>query len=86
MANFDFHLNNLNNRSSNDNTKDKENRIAEIEKRLEELEGKLKILAENNTLLKKDLKFFELLLLEEYNLLLKLLGKDESSLFIHGLK
>jgi len=86
MANFDFHLNNLNNRSSNDNTKDKENRIAEIEKRLEEFKGKLKILDENNTLLKKDLKFFELLLLEEYNLLLKLLGKDESSLFIHGLK
>lgn len=58
-------------------------RWGEIEERVVRLEQKLKGQQAQLEKLKKDMKFYELLLLEEYHILLRLLGEDSLDIRIH---
>ena len=53
-------------------------RIAELEKAMTEQQSQLEKI-------RKDLRFYELMLLEEYHLLLKILGEDKQKIRIHHL-
>ncbi|MBA4492814.1 hypothetical protein ACFO25_09010 [Paenactinomyces guangxiensis] len=61
-------------------------RLACLEKKIELAEQRLDQLVKENQKLNQDMRFFELMLLEEYHLLLQLLGKDQSNLRIHSLE
>ena len=54
-----------------------------IEKRIDQLEQTLQNQRAQLEKMKKDMKFYELMLLEEYHLLLKLLGEDPQNIRIH---
>lgn len=58
-------------------SKEVQNRMLHLEGKIEEVQRKLQRLSDENKKMKQDLKFFEMLLLEEYHLLLQLLGKDQ---------
>lgn len=60
-----------------------QNRMIHLEEKIEEVQQKLKRLADENKKIKQDLKFFELMLLEEYHLLLQLLGKDQGKYWLN---
>lgn len=55
----------------------------EIEDKIDRLEQTLRGQREQIEKMKKDMKFYELMLLEEYHLLLKLLGEDPKNIRIH---
>lgn len=54
-----------------------EDRMEHLEKQLEMIQSHLHRLTKSNENTQKDMKFFETMLLEEYHLLLQLLGKDQ---------
>lgn len=58
-------------------------RWGEIEEKVVQLEQKLKGQQVQLEEMKKDMKFYELMLLEEYHILLKLLGEDPQNIRIH---
>lgn len=55
-----------------------ETRIAQLEKQLEGIQNNLQQLTKSTEKTNKEMKFFETMLLEEYHLLLQLLGKDQN--------
>lgn len=55
-----------------------ETRMTELEKQLEAIQRNLEQLTKSNENAQKDMRFFETMLLEEYHLLLQLLGKDQN--------
>jgi hypothetical protein len=59
-------------------------RLSRLEERIEQMQKHLEQLIIENQKMKQDFKFFELMLLEEYQLLIHLLGKDQNRLFIQS--
>lgn len=68
-----------------DHTRALEERLACLEKKLELMQQQLNQLIIANKKLSRDMKFFELMLLEEYHLLIQLLGRDQGDLSIHSI-
>lgn len=62
-----------------------ETRIVQLEKQLDAIQSNLQQLTKSNENTQKDMRFFETMLLEEYHLLLQLLGKDQN-IRIHQLE
>lgn len=60
-----------------------QDRMIHLEGKIEEVQQKLKRLTDENKKIKQDLKFFEMMLLEEYHLLLQLLGKDQGGYWMN---
>jgi hypothetical protein len=60
-------------------------RLSEIEKKLACYELELGIYKSEQTKLKKEMRFFESMLLEEYHLLLQLLEKDKTGIRLHNI-
>lgn len=56
-----------------------------LQEQINQLEEQVKIQQLEITQLKKDMKFYEMMLLEEYHLLLRLLGEDQPKARIHQL-
>jgi hypothetical protein len=59
-------------------------RLIQLEKQVERMEEQIQLLVKRNQGLQEDMKFFELMLLEEYHLLIQLLGKEQHQLRIHS--
>jgi chromosome segregation ATPase len=60
-------------------------RLIEIEEKLASCEQELSIYKSEQSKLKKEMRFFESMLLEEYHLLLQLLEKDKTGIRLHQL-
>jgi septal ring factor EnvC (AmiA/AmiB activator) len=60
-------------------------RLRQLEEKLDWCEEQLKLCHQENKKLKKDMRFFETMLLEEYHLLLQLLEKDKTGIRLHHL-
>jgi regulator of replication initiation timing len=58
--------------------------LSSLENRLEQIQAQVKDLLRENHKLKTDLKFFELMLLEEYHLLIQLLNRDQNKIYIQS--
>jgi cell division septum initiation protein DivIVA len=58
--------------------------LSDLENRLEQIQAQVKDLLRENHKLKTDLKFFELMLLEEYHLLIQLLNRDQNKIYIQS--
>lgn len=58
--------------------------LTRLEKRLEQIQAQVNDLIRDNQKMKMDLKFFELMLLEEYHLLIQLIGKEQNKLYIQS--
>lgn len=71
---------------SNRQVKPSELQLSQLEKRLEQIQAQVKDLLRENHKMKMDLKFFELMLLEEYHLLIQLLGKEQNKLYIQSVR
>ncbi|SEM69487.1 DUF5320 domain-containing protein [Lihuaxuella thermophila] len=71
---------------SAEDTRKLEERLACLEEKLELMQQQLKQLVIENKKLRRDMKFFELMLLEEYHLLIQLLGRDQGDLSIHSIR
>jgi chromosome segregation ATPase len=59
-------------------------RLTQLEKQVELMEEQVQSLVKRNQSLQENMKFFELMLLEEYHLLIQLLGKEQHQLRIHS--
>jgi chromosome segregation ATPase len=59
-------------------------RLTQLEKQVGLMEEQIQLLVKRNQSLQEDMKFFELMLLEEYHLLVQLLGKEQHQLRIHS--
>jgi hypothetical protein len=59
-------------------------RLTQLEKQVELMEEQVQLLVKRNQSLQENMKFFELMLLEEYHLLIQLLGKEQHQLRIHS--
>jgi hypothetical protein len=59
-------------------------RISQLEEQVEQMGQQMKRLAQENRKLKQDLRFFEVMLIEQYHMLLHLLGKDQSKCLIQS--
>lgn len=71
---------------SNRQVKLSEVQLSQLEKRLEQIQAQVKDLIRENHKIKMDLKFFELMLLEEYHLLIRLIGKEQNKLYIQSVR
>ncbi|MBA4601481.1 hypothetical protein [Thermoactinomyces mirandus] len=71
---------------SNRQVKPSASQLSRLEKRLEQIEAQVKDLLRENHKMKMDLKFFELMLLEEYHLLIQLLGREQNKLYIQSVR
>lgn len=60
-------------------------RLKQLEERLAWCEQRLAACQQENEKLKKDMRFFEAMLLEEYHLLLELLEKNKTEIRLHHL-
>jgi predicted nuclease with TOPRIM domain len=59
-------------------------RLTQIEKQVEHIQEQMQQLAKRNQNLQEDMKFFELMLIEEYHLLIQLLGNESHQLRVHS--
>lgn len=71
------------NESTNSQSEQLQERVDRLEKQIEKVQQQLDQLVKENQTLKRDMRFFEFMLLEEYHLLIQLLGKDQNNLRIH---
>lgn len=62
-----------------------DSRLSRLEEQMEKVQSQLEQLIRENQKIKQDFKFFELMLLEEYQLLVHLLKKDQNHLFIQSI-
>ncbi len=69
---------------SNRQVKPSDLQLSQLEKRLEQIQAQVRDLLRENHKMKMDLKFFELMLLEEYQLLIQLIGKEQNKLYIQS--
>ncbi|WP_028778135.1 hypothetical protein [Shimazuella kribbensis] len=60
-------------------------RLLEIEEKLACYEQEMSMYKSEQTKLKKEMRFFESMLLEEYHLLLQLLEKDKTGIRLHNI-
>jgi chromosome segregation ATPase len=60
-------------------------RLLEIEEKLANYELEMRSYKSEHNKLKKEMRFFESMLLEEYHLLLQLLEKDKTGIRLHHL-
>lgn len=58
--------------------------LSSLENRLEQIQAQVKDLLRENHKMKTDLKFFELMLLEEYHLLIQLLNREQNKVYIQS--
>jgi hypothetical protein len=61
-----------------------DDRISRIEQQLEQAERRIRQLMDENRQIKRNQRYFELVLLEEVRLLMRLLEKDQPRLTIHS--
>ncbi|RAL25632.1 hypothetical protein [Thermoflavimicrobium daqui] len=57
--------------------------IERLEQKLNRYQAQIEKIAQENQKLKKNMRFFEMMLIEEYHLLIRLLGKEKENLRIH---
>lgn len=58
-------------------------RMEQIEQRVGLVQSEIKRLTESQEKMKQDLRFFELMLLEEYHMLLQIMDRQQGTLRIH---
>jgi len=61
-----------------------DDRISRIEQQLEQAERRIRQLMDENRQIKRNQRYFELVLIEEVRLLMRLLEKDQPRLTIHS--
>jgi hypothetical protein len=59
-------------------------RISQLEEQVEQMGHQMKRLLQENRKLKQDLRFFEVMLIEQYHMLLHMLGKDQTKCLIQS--
>ncbi|MFC7441233.1 hypothetical protein [Laceyella putida] len=59
-------------------------RISQLEEQVEQMGHQMKRLLQENRKLKQDLRFFEVMLIEQYHMLLHMLGKDQNKCLIQS--
>lgn len=69
-----------------DANKEIANRLVQLEAELILVREKMDSVVKENKKMKEDLRFFELMLMEEYHMLLQLLGQDHYPLRIHSIQ